>query len=682
MNNQNILITVGTVFVIAIISLLLYLNPLSESPETELKLSSDQISSLLGITDNKSVKIGDIEAGRGGVRVKSISLKGKDNAEIEIHDVDLQIRSTEKLVYSISLLKIGKVDILDWKTAQRVQAFDVEVDKPSDGFLTNLEEAFSSANSGESIKTAGLLCARLGIGRIEYMARSNEENITKVSIEGFSINDALSDKFGDMRVTRISFGDIVSGKNLKITKVNRNWADQLLALLTTSESSNSSTKTKPTITTPTLNTQDTRIFPFDRIEIGEISLVANKLPPGDKLGNGLVKISNLTIGFDQSSNGRMSGAKMSVSATIPTELFWSGSDKDWNKKALDFFSGLDGFGNTNLANQLNLTFQLNTDIEEDIEDSNISLDAPGILTISLKTKTRGVMNSLGKLITLQNSPSNNTDAQLGISSLALKVSDDGILSYLFSDRFKDRDSISNMFRMVLLFFPQEQNRLSAELEGFLIAPSRITLTGDFGGFISDKVLEALSESHLSFIAANPKAVAAGKAIAEAQEKEKELKKEAEAQAAKIAEAKQKEEELKKEAESQAAKIIEKANQKAKEMAESQAKQSSSQEYIVQPTPSPQYSSPASPLALDSGHRWLMVASRPTLEEAASLAYSFKSKFKNTQIFLSDNGWYAITVGTVEYPGQKYLKDQWISGNLIPSDSYFTSGSKFKEEVSW
>lgn len=88
------------------------------------------------------------------------------------------------------------------------------------------------------------------------------------------------------------------------------------------------------------------------------------------------------------------------------------------------------------------------------------------------------------------------------------------------------------------------------------------------------------------------------------------------------------------------------------------------------------------LALDSSHRWLIIASRPTLGEAASLASQYKGNFPYTGVLLSQSGWYAITVGIVEYPAQKYLKDKWISENLIPDDSFFATGTKFTEQVSW
>ena len=88
------------------------------------------------------------------------------------------------------------------------------------------------------------------------------------------------------------------------------------------------------------------------------------------------------------------------------------------------------------------------------------------------------------------------------------------------------------------------------------------------------------------------------------------------------------------------------------------------------------------LALDSSHRWLIIASRPTLGEAASLASQYKGNFPYTGVLLSQSGWYAVTVGNVEYPLQKYLKDKWISENLIPNDSFFATGTKFTKQVSW
>ena len=117
MNKRNLLVPLGSVAVVAVIALAYYFNPPSDPQEEVLKLSSDQVADLLGIKENKDVQIGDIESGRGGVKINHISLQGMDRAEVEIQDVEVQIKSTAKLKYAVSLLRLGKVDVIDFETA-------------------------------------------------------------------------------------------------------------------------------------------------------------------------------------------------------------------------------------------------------------------------------------------------------------------------------------------------------------------------------------------------------------------------------------------------------------------------------------------------------------------------------------------------------------------------------------
>ena len=234
MNKRNLLVPLGSVAVVAVIALAYYFNPPSDPQEEVLKLSSDQVADLLGIKENKDVQIGDIESGRGGVKIKTISLQGIDRAEVEIQDVEVQIKSTAKLKYAVSLLRLGKVDVIDFETAQHVRGYNLTVDEPGDRFLNKLEEAFTSVKSGGAIKTADLSCEQLKIDRIDYSIRSKESKVaspTRVSIERLTIDQASKNVFGEMGVARVSVGDTVSGTGLKITRVDRTWADQLLALL-------------------------------------------------------------------------------------------------------------------------------------------------------------------------------------------------------------------------------------------------------------------------------------------------------------------------------------------------------------------------------------------------------------------------------------------------------------------
>ncbi len=85
---------------------------------------------------------------------------------------------------------------------------------------------------------------------------------------------------------------------------------------------------------------------------------------------------------------------------------------------------------------------------------------------------------------------------------------------------------------------------------------------------------------------------------------------------------------------------------------------------------------AGELALPSNKRWIVVASRQTIEEAKLVEESYKPKFKDTSIFSSTNGWYAITIGIYDYPKDKSTLSNFILNGIIPEDSRFASGKDF------
>jgi len=85
---------------------------------------------------------------------------------------------------------------------------------------------------------------------------------------------------------------------------------------------------------------------------------------------------------------------------------------------------------------------------------------------------------------------------------------------------------------------------------------------------------------------------------------------------------------------------------------------------------------AQDFVLPSNQRYIAIASRPTIEEARAFAETYRAQFKDTSIFLSKNGWYAISMGKFNYPNDKELLQRLIQDNVVPSDSYFVSGKNF------
>lgn len=79
-------------------------------------------------------------------------------------------------------------------------------------------------------------------------------------------------------------------------------------------------------------------------------------------------------------------------------------------------------------------------------------------------------------------------------------------------------------------------------------------------------------------------------------------------------------------------------------------------------------------ALSKNERWIIIASRPTLEEAKTIEASYKSQFKDATIFHAVNDWYAIAIGKEKYPNAKKVIAQLIADEKIPKDSFLSIGN--------
>ncbi len=97
-----------------------------------------------------------------------------------------------------------------------------------------------------------------------------------------------------------------------------------------------------------------------------------------------------------------------------------------------------------------------------------------------------------------------------------------------------------------------------------------------------------------------------------------------------------------------------------------------------PSQSPPFIGPQ-PYALDSGRRWVVIGTRPTLDAARNFAGRYASSFPHITIFLTQNGQYAISNGTISYPSEVEIKNQWISQGRIPGDSFLSYGRSFLRE---
>jgi hypothetical protein len=463
-----------------------------DSPDVVVKLTADEVAALLGIKEKDSVKIEGLESGRDGVKVNSISLRDNDSTEVEIQDIDLRIMSTDRHNYAISYLRIGKLNIFDWKTTQRVQVFGVVVDRPGDDFLSKLEATIASLRSGGSLKKADLSCMRLGIDKIDYRIRAKDAVVTKVSIEELSITEATSETLGEFRVGRVGMDDTTNTgrlgcKNQRLTKVNRFWADRILALLLTLPGTDPATTLKLDAARFKAPALGKNLFPFDRFEVPEMSFIFQKAAD---LGSGIVKVTDLCFDVQRTSEGKLTRIHGKVNVIVPTQIF--GKMAGGEKEVSDFFRAM---GNPDLEESLACSVQLNIvpDHDRNEEQFEISISAPGLAAISATAITRRLPEFLSMLITELKLYDGVT-----MSSLKIEARDDGLFVFLVSERFKRQKDVHKFFKDIPNNFPvSERVRLSSDIDKFLASPGSIILDGKSGDFMNfDKIF---GNSRLSFV---------------------------------------------------------------------------------------------------------------------------------------------------------------------------------------
>lgn len=112
--------------------------------------------------------------------------------------------------------------------------------------------------------------------------------------------------------------------------------------------------------------------------------------------------------------------------------------------------------------------------------------------------------------------------------------------------------------------------------------------------------------------------------------------------------------------------------------------SASSRPITEPEPQPETSPAKTWLRIDAklpdAAAWIQIASRPTLEEAKSVAQQYVQLFPSTVILQSINGYFAITVGWLNKEYGRPLKDSLISRRVIPPDSFLSSGGKYQSPI--
>lgn len=79
---------------------------------------------------------------------------------------------------------------------------------------------------------------------------------------------------------------------------------------------------------------------------------------------------------------------------------------------------------------------------------------------------------------------------------------------------------------------------------------------------------------------------------------------------------------------------------------------------------------------------LIVASRKSISESQDyISENLTPTPQYTRIFLSQNGWYAISIGSLWPHEEKYIQE-WKKEGKIPQDSLCSSGAKYVQAYDW
>ena len=93
-------------------------------------------------------------------------------------------------------------------------------------------------------------------------------------------------------------------------------------------------------------------------------------------------------------------------------------------------------------------------------------------------------------------------------------------------------------------------------------------------------------------------------------------------------------------------------------------------------------SPTQSYTLPSHQCYIVVASRTSVQEARQFIYDRLQSTNGVRMFLSDNGYYGITVATVSRSEADWRLSQMKSQNKIPGDSFCSSGNRYIQEIAW
>lgn len=78
--------------------------------------------------------------------------------------------------------------------------------------------------------------------------------------------------------------------------------------------------------------------------------------------------------------------------------------------------------------------------------------------------------------------------------------------------------------------------------------------------------------------------------------------------------------------------------------------------------------------------WVQVEAQPNLQAGQARARAYAGRFGNVRGFAMRSGWYAVVLGPYSESGAQNTLQRLQAQNLIPADSYITSGRNFVQQV--
>jgi hypothetical protein len=398
------------------------------TPEGSITLSADEVASLLGVAGVQGLKFGDITSGREGVRVAGIAFDDGQGRELEVNNLELNIRSSADFAYSIAFLKIAEVELHDWSTNFRTKIRNLIVESPGDRFLSALQAAMAAAKNGGNIDISPLQFEKLSIASIEHLYRSDDKKVTKGVVEDFVIERALQRTVGGVQIRKVSGGQSVEQfalAGLKIRDVDREWVNRFIANLGASTPQMGSFN-------PRTNVPGDVFMPFDQFAVQQLSI-----PNMGPKSNVTVDVVDVDVSVRRLRDGQFAGLDGRVTVEVPLDTF-SNDDTPEVKFIREVTRGT---RLTKLA--ITATLGMARDNKARTETwENLALTVPGFGMVTGAVNTTGIADALGLLV--QGKPPSD-GLFLGLAKVQIAYKDDGLLPYLTSDRFSERQQVAEFF---------------------------------------------------------------------------------------------------------------------------------------------------------------------------------------------------------------------------------------------